>query len=387
MRKPIFLLLFCFFCIQLHSQDIITLTNADEISAKVEEITETEIVYKKSSNPKGPSYRVNRGKVFSIKYANGEKEVFTSIDSQGTKNANSGVDNQKHGQADDAEANANALNQFSRTNDIHFIGKRENKKAKKLIGIFYPTNDSKISDANVELSFRMVAYSSRDNKVSERQSQASSMLMKSSSQRSVNNYVIRITNKTDQIIYIDKANCFHIANGISTPYYVPQKTSDHEGSSTGMGIDLGAVTGGLLGGMSMGGSNSSGTTVTTFSQRIVSIPPQMSIDLAPVSLIPVIKIGDGTLNYFGLSISSSAWDGQTKFDYSTMEELSVGEERELPPSNEYGFGTFVTYGFDEQMSTSYNLNANFMMKRVIGYKKGSKDLSGQYYTSFSLLLE
>ena len=377
---------FCALFCQLSAQDVITLTNAEEISAKVEEITESEIIYKKASNPKGPSYRVSRGKVLSIKYANGEKDVFTTIDSQKTTSSVTSQE-QRSGKSDDLEANSDAFKKISQMNDIHYVGKSDNnKKAKKIIGFFYPTDDSEIADANVELSFYMVTVSRTDHKPCVR-GDKSNLDKLAKSFISNNFYAIRVTNRTDKIIYLDKGNCFFIHNSISVPYYVPQKTSEYEGSSTGLGVDLGSFSGGLLGGVSLGNSTSSGTTTTTYSQRIVSIPPHMSIDLQPMPLIPIIKIGDDAHTYFGLELSASSWDGHTKIEYKTMDEVSEGEERILPPMSEYAFGSFITYAFDEQMTISYNLNMTFLMKKVIGYKKAEKDLTNGYLKSLSIILE
>lgn len=56
--------------------DQITLKNGDEVSAKVLEITPTEIKYQKCGVTDGPLYIVKKTDVFMIKYANGSKEVF-----------------------------------------------------------------------------------------------------------------------------------------------------------------------------------------------------------------------------------------------------------------------------------------------------------------------
>jgi len=69
-------LLLTLFC---YSQDLIIKRNADEIQAKVLEVTSSEIRYKKSSNPDGPTYSILRSEVFMIKYENGEKDVITPL--------------------------------------------------------------------------------------------------------------------------------------------------------------------------------------------------------------------------------------------------------------------------------------------------------------------
>jgi outer membrane protein X len=57
--------------------DIITLLNGDDLDAIVQKVSDTDIEYKKWSNKNGPTYTLKKSEVFSIRYANGEKDVFT----------------------------------------------------------------------------------------------------------------------------------------------------------------------------------------------------------------------------------------------------------------------------------------------------------------------
>lgn len=59
-----------------NAQDVIIFRNGEETEVKVEEITSNEVKYKKTSNPDGPSYILNKDDIFMIKYKNGEKDVF-----------------------------------------------------------------------------------------------------------------------------------------------------------------------------------------------------------------------------------------------------------------------------------------------------------------------
>jgi hypothetical protein len=63
--------------------DVITMKDGKDIDAKVLEISTTEIKYKNCDNLEGPIISVLRKEVFSIKYANGKKEVITQ--SQGNE--------------------------------------------------------------------------------------------------------------------------------------------------------------------------------------------------------------------------------------------------------------------------------------------------------------
>ena len=64
-----------FFLTALNAQDIIVLRDATEIEAKVIEVTDSQISYKRFDNPDGPMYRKNTSDVLFVKYANGTKEV------------------------------------------------------------------------------------------------------------------------------------------------------------------------------------------------------------------------------------------------------------------------------------------------------------------------
>lgn len=77
----------------LRAQDMIVLRNAqaEEIPAKVLEVGETQIRYRKFSNPEGPVYTIGKSEVFFIRYENGEKEVISSYEAPARGAASSAV--------------------------------------------------------------------------------------------------------------------------------------------------------------------------------------------------------------------------------------------------------------------------------------------------------
>lgn len=62
--------------------DVIALKNNEEISAKVLEISQTEIKYKKCDNLNGPTFIIPKSNVAKIKFSNGTIEVINSINSK-----------------------------------------------------------------------------------------------------------------------------------------------------------------------------------------------------------------------------------------------------------------------------------------------------------------
>ncbi len=78
--RVIITMLFCvFFTSSLWCQDTIKVVEGELIIAKVKEINEKEITYKKFTNINGPLYIVNKKDVISIAYQNGETEIFNKI--------------------------------------------------------------------------------------------------------------------------------------------------------------------------------------------------------------------------------------------------------------------------------------------------------------------
>lgn len=77
--KKIFLFSLILIATMTHcfSQDIITKKNAEDIKAKVLEVTTSEISFKKFDSPNGPTYRILKTEVLMIRYQDGSKDVFS----------------------------------------------------------------------------------------------------------------------------------------------------------------------------------------------------------------------------------------------------------------------------------------------------------------------
>jgi hypothetical protein len=71
-------LLFCLIG-ALNAQDKIILTNGEEVMAKVTEVTDSEIKYKRADNLNGPNMVVYKSRVILINYANGSQDVFSDF--------------------------------------------------------------------------------------------------------------------------------------------------------------------------------------------------------------------------------------------------------------------------------------------------------------------
>jgi hypothetical protein len=81
---------FAGFCLQ--AQDTLYTVSGQKIAAKVIEINQTEIKYKKASNLDGPVYVIDKTDVALIEYKNGSKELYGTGSAQ-TNNDQSIADN------------------------------------------------------------------------------------------------------------------------------------------------------------------------------------------------------------------------------------------------------------------------------------------------------
>ena len=98
-----------------------------------------------------------------------------------------------------------------------------------------------------------------------------------------NEMKLAIYNKTDQVIYVDKANTFAYTNGTPEMLFknTAQTTSNTSsgGASLNLGgvagaLGIGGVAGGILGGMTLGGGNSTQTGTIVYEQRVIPVAPK-----------------------------------------------------------------------------------------------------------------
>lgn len=76
MKKIILLLSIIATCFSVMGQDLIVKKNSESIKAKVLEVNQDDIKYKKWDNPDGPTYTISKADISSIVYQNGDAEAF-----------------------------------------------------------------------------------------------------------------------------------------------------------------------------------------------------------------------------------------------------------------------------------------------------------------------
>lgn len=83
MKKALILIsALLFTCLRSLAQDLIVKKSGATIQAKVTEITQTEIKYKRFDNPQGPTITIPNDDILVIEYENGTKEHFGRKDDE-----------------------------------------------------------------------------------------------------------------------------------------------------------------------------------------------------------------------------------------------------------------------------------------------------------------
>ena len=83
LRNLFLSMLFC--ATAASAQDVITKTDGSKLEAKVEEITESVVRYRKASNPNGPVYTIPLTSIVTIVYENGSVDNFNATSASQTE--------------------------------------------------------------------------------------------------------------------------------------------------------------------------------------------------------------------------------------------------------------------------------------------------------------
>ena len=118
------LMLFAFitlFGYRAMSQDVIILKSGDEVKSLVQEVGTEYVKYKKFDNQSGPVYNVAISDIFMIKYANGDKDVFTKPAGASNSSAQSSGQNSYRSQNEDTNTDSsiqnNRQNSYNKENE------------------------------------------------------------------------------------------------------------------------------------------------------------------------------------------------------------------------------------------------------------------------------
>lgn len=394
-RLLIFTLMACVFS-TIKAQDILITQDGELLNVYELEISSNAVFYKTENKTDAPIQRIDKGKILMIKlkdgtkykFDNNDKTVDTEDQTKASMPATSGMA---------AEANRQRIEQYNIMLP-EFKGKPKDKEAKRLFCAMGYGADSQLIDDNVEITTECGIWEPNSGKV-----RNINTLMASPSlayiwkpgDRTYNPvFVVKIKNKSDKTIYIDLGNSFFIRDDNTTAYYIPSSISNSAGSSSGAGVNLGAVTGALgiggtlgtlAGGVNVGSEKQNSSVSTVYSQRVVAIPPMSTKTLSAQPLF--LRDGQHGPNVFVEETSflpnrNLFFVPRIDLKNAQKEYIKIGEtvtynEQESPLK----FGTYITYSFSENMADTKKINVNYFLKSVTGFNRRGEASTTAYQLS------
>lgn len=360
MRK---ILLFLFaICISniLYAQDIIVKKDGSTIIAKVLEISQAEVKYKKQSNLEGPTYTISTSELLSINYPNGEKETFAST-SQTAPSTSSNPSSPKYIEKQADSRNAEIIAMYNKEYKTTKKLSTSKSPAKEYFLIFGVKSSSIMSNEDVEIKF-----------------------IRKKCDEGYYVHYINITNKSNKTIYIDKVNCFRIGHdGSSYCYFDASKQlTVNQGGGSGGSLNLGSVAGALgvggaigqiAGGVNVGGASTRSVSKSFSQQRIIAIPPHANKNLSEEKWVKIksheYESVEKAENFYYNCKSSEI--GLRRGMVNKGGSL-IFYENDSPIKREY----IITYSADETFQNYSSLKTELFLHQLIGT---DYDYSSSYY--------
>ncbi len=367
MKKILFIL--PFIAVGVHAQDVIVKKDGNTIVSKVLEVNTADVKYKKYSNIDGPVYTISKAEVMSINYENGDRDDFAD-------NVSDNAPAQRQTPVVDEQRNRELLELYNRTYPAgKKLGDFKNKAASVCIFVMGASPTSVFANSEIEIS------------LVKRQSDLPPL-----ENGTDDVYYILLKNRTDRMIYIDRAQCYRGINGMSRSMYEDAKqvtVSEGVSSSAGIGIAIGSV--------GIGGSSGASTVASTSfnNAQYIEIPPNSMRYFSEDRWahaggqgynIKYKKVESGELFLFAPDISS----GHAYFRNNSLVKLAKGaikkgevkvfSEQESPFTQEY----IITYSFDKAMTQKNTVNAKFYLHQIGGLSSGGvnwQDIDG-YFDGF-----
>ena len=359
------------------AQDIIVKKDGTPILVKVLEVNPNHVKYVKYDKPNDRTYTINIAEILSLTYADGDKEDFSNTSQKSgeanltTEGSSSNDNNQRFVELPPDDNNAGIIKEY---NKIYQPTKKighSNENATRCFILCGVKDNSLMSNSEIEMKF--VARSVHDKEMG-----------CNTAVWDARRYLLMLTNKTDKTIYIDKGNCFRISpDGSSYTYFEPsEQITATQGGEIGASMNMGAVTGALgiggiagtlAGGLNVGRSSNSSTSITYNQQRILAIPPYSFRYLTEDKYVQIRKEGSFNVakyktvekseRFLFMSLSPEMI-GISKNNLHNGEVLTFAEN-DLPWSRKY----IITYSTSETFRTYSSLNCEMFIKEIIGSRK------------------
>lgn len=378
-------------CASASAQDVLITQNGDVMNVYDVDVGSNSVFYKSEDKATAPMLRISKSDVIMIKRKDGTKydlgnEVQTNM--QQTSSAQQPVTTAKPTISEASRKRNEEIISHANTFNPNYALDDTKKSASKLFCIMGAGENSQFVNDDLEVEcilgpmLDVQGIKSIDAILSNGGKFNSDVKVSESWEGGFCNpsFQMKLKNKTNKTLYVDLGNTFISRNEVATPYYVPSSTSSSNSSSSGASVNLGAVAGALgvggaigtlAGGVAVGGGSSSGSVNTTYSQRIIAIPP-MSVKICDAQLLfpQAGKFCDGLYIYWPnrLTIPMFSFKKNENGKYMNGETHDFSES-----TSPVKIGFYVTYSDNEACQNSKNLSFSYYFRRMIGFSGSSLD--------------
>lgn len=366
------------------AQDVLVTNDGESLKVYNLEIGPSAIFYQLSQAEGAEIKRIAKSDVLIIRKADG-----TKIDPNGstsTPTLTGNIDSKEN--TGTVSNNLQTINlsliQAYNQGELRYKGTDTDKKASAIVGVLGLNEKSIIETNELAASFiikKYLATHSPSGGKTYREGVYDLSYYDVGMDTKMNKLIVTLKNKTNSTIYIDLGNSFLAENSESKALYIPTATSTTSTTSSGASVNMGAVAGALgvggsvgslASGVNVGGGSSSATSKTTFSQRIVAIPPMSSKTLDD------LYIGEGTgfvnkqwffdyhiLKPYASYFIQNGYATQKKDTYQ-LKDMNRGAIIDIPLIEGINpLSVFVTYSTNESFSKSESLRLIFFLKQIM----------------------
>lgn len=391
-----------------NAQDVLITKDGDALKVWGVEISSNAVFYREQQTEDSPIKRINKNDLLMVKLQSGEKiiigEETKAVEKEpvatATPESASKIITINDLSPEAKAANDKIISNINAKDKIKILtDKGIGKKCDFVFARFLSTEKSVFTNEDIEVSVKEISFSYDSNKKPAKLVDNCNNYSKGI-YRGPKGIIFNIKNKTDKPIYIDLGKSYFISNGGSETYYIPTSTTSSNSSSTGASVNLGAITGALgiggiagtlAGGVNVGGGNTTGTTNTVYSQRIVSIPPMGEISM-PHKKIPnkTTKDTDG-LNIHNHYLHGGEGEGNVKDLWLRIKTNSKNEFISGGLTNAVSYedspliiSNFISYSFEENCNITKSIKQEMYLGEIIGlpykyylpkYEKLQKEVS------------
>lgn len=393
MKQTLAIILFFTCAFYSFAEDIICFKNGDIVKAEIFEITSSEVKYKKSTNPSGSTYVINKTEILSIQYSNGEIERFNSVENVAAPSASNQVFMSNKFLVPCSSDNDSLIYEYN-----HLLTAKEhpsNKKSHYYTLKWGITSESILSNEEISIGFYrdyQYPYGVDGNAP----------------------YVLYIKNKTDSPIIVDLARCYRTDRGSTRCFFDSSISTSVSSSSNSFEVSASLPLSNIFPGVGFA-SHSSGGSITSYNpNQIITVPPQGKIELTHNKLVKIgrnkyrfISVGEGfnacplhkdeilkntiynysesnspqKYNYYITYTSVDRPYEYTEIKFTTFVQQIICGLRPIPwgGSNRKIGDEISEYGIDCQFYDDIPKNNQKIEKFVDGYSNGIHLLGGNLY--------